>query len=160
MVHLGVVNPPSASGVWDKKVPHTVIEKTPVVAEKLYLRVGDDGSLGVFVPQQKTDFIGCDVAGVKLAGLLIDAAPKESPYLIQVGAPKSSSSKNSSSKNSSSKNSQRHNANPTCIYDIFSRISGAGAASIGTVLIINALRCFEPRRDRCRSRSRRDCAAG
>ena len=210
MVHLGVVNPPSASGAWDKKAPHTVIEKTPVVAEKPYLRVGDDGSLGVFVPQQKTDSIGCgwldpkeagtwlsldkfhvaqagkdtsatlnqalaagkhllltpgiyrldaalnvtkadtivlgigmaslipdqgnavfevaDVDGVKLAGLLIDAGAKESPYLIQVGAPKSSSSNNS----------QRHNANPICLYDIFCRIGGAGAASIDTALIINS----------------------
>jgi hypothetical protein len=61
MVHLGVVKPPlnGAAGGWNSTYPHTVIEKTPVIAEKPYLRVGDDGSIGVFVPAQKRDSIGC-----------------------------------------------------------------------------------------------------
>jgi hypothetical protein len=61
MVHLGVVKPPvnGSAGGWNSKYPHTVIEKTPVIAEKPFLRLGDDGSLGVFVPAQKRDSIGC-----------------------------------------------------------------------------------------------------
>ena len=205
MAHLGVVNPPVSNGSWDKRFPHTVIDKTPVIAEKPYLRMGDDGALGVFVPQQKTETSGygwqdpkeagtwlpldkfhiaqagkdtaatmnralaagkhllltpgvytlsealvvskpdtivlglgmatlvpdhgtpavevADVDGVKLAGLLIDAGAKESPYLIQVGAPRSS---------------QRHERNPTYLYDIFCRIGGAGAANAVTAVIINS----------------------
>jgi len=207
MVHLGVVKPPAgAAGAWSGKYPHTVIEKTPVIAEKPFLRVGDDGSLGVFVPGQKRDSLGCgwhdaakeagsslpldrfaiakagsdtaatinsalaagkhllltpgiyrlseplrvvkpgtivlglgmatllpdqgnaavevaDVDGVRLAGLLIDAGAKESPYLIQVGAPGST---------------QRHEQDPTYLYDIFCRIGGAGAANVASAVIINS----------------------
>jgi hypothetical protein len=208
MVHLGVVNPPvnGAAGGWNSKYPHTVIEKTPVIAEKPFLRLGDDGSIGVFVPAQKQGSIGCgwhdaakeagtwlaldrfliakagsdtaatmnnalaagkhllltpgiyrlseplkvvkpdtivlglgmatllpdqgnaavevaDVDGVKLAGLLIDAGAKESPYLIQVGAPGSS---------------QRHEQDPVYLYDIFCRVGGAGAANVAAAVIINS----------------------
>ncbi len=64
-----------------------------------------------------------DVDGVKLAGLLIDAGEKESPYLVQVGAPGSAKS---------------HAAAPTYLYDIFCRVGGAGAANVVSAMVINS----------------------
>ena len=64
-----------------------------------------------------------DVDGVKLAGLLFDAGEAQSPYLLQVGVPGSARS---------------HAANPTCLYDIFCRIGGAGAANCVSAVIINS----------------------
>ena len=52
-----------------------------------------------------------DVDGVKIAGLLFDAGPTNSPVLLQVGPAGSSAS---------------HAANPTSIQDVFFRIGGAG----------------------------------
>jgi hypothetical protein len=64
-----------------------------------------------------------DVDGVKLAGLLLDAGEKESPYLVQVGVPGSA---------------KNHAANPTYLYDIFCRVGGAGAANCVSAVIINS----------------------
>jgi len=64
-----------------------------------------------------------DVDGVKLAGLLLDAGPAGSPYLLQVGEPGSAKS---------------HAANPTYLYDIFCRVGGAGPASTVSAVIINS----------------------
>ncbi|CAN5719414.1 RICIN domain-containing protein [soil metagenome] len=64
-----------------------------------------------------------DVDGVKVAGLLLDAGEKESPYLIQVGEPNSAKS---------------HAANPTYLWDVFCRVGGAGAANTVAGMIINS----------------------
>lgn len=64
-----------------------------------------------------------DVDGVKLAGILVDAGEKESPYLVQVGPPGSAKS---------------HAANPTILYDLFCRIGGAGAANVVSAVVINS----------------------
>jgi hypothetical protein len=183
-----------------------VVDRTPVIAEKPYLRLGDGGRLGIAVPQQRRDSTGpgwagasptpetwlpldqcyiakpgadtaatmntalaagrhllltpgvyhlhealrvsaantvvlglgmatlhpdhgtaaievADVDGVKLAGLLIDAGATASPYLVQIGPPGSA---------------LRHAANPTCVYDLFCRVGGAGAANVVSAVIINS----------------------
>ncbi|WP_456319413.1 RICIN domain-containing protein [Lentzea tibetensis] len=64
-----------------------------------------------------------DVDGVKVAGVLIDAAPTNSPLLMQVGAPGSS---------------QRHTANPTSLHDVFFRIGGADVGRATTSLVVNS----------------------
>ena len=51
-----------------------------------------------------------DVDGVKLAGMLIDAGPQNSPVLVEVGPAGSSAS---------------HAANPTSLHDVFFRVGGA-----------------------------------
>jgi hypothetical protein len=208
MVHMGVVNPPvnTSGGGWSSRYPHTVVDKTPVIAEKPYLRIGDGGQLGVAVPALTRDVVGCswrqtakhpeswqsldkfyiakpgtdsaatlnsaldsghhllltpgvyhltealkitkpdtivlglgmatlhpdqgnevidvaDVDGVKLAGLILDAGAKESPDLVRVGAPGSL---------------KRHHDDPTCLYDVFCRVGGAGAANVVSAVIINS----------------------
>ena len=57
MVFVGAVDPPAGS--WPEK-PVTVVEKTPVIREKPYLCVEDDGSYCVRVPKKKTDAQGED----------------------------------------------------------------------------------------------------
>ncbi len=54
MVFLGTTNPPSGS--WPEK-PYTVVDKTPLIREKPYLVIGDDGEYAVVVPGLNTD--GC-----------------------------------------------------------------------------------------------------
>ncbi|WP_369915982.1 discoidin domain-containing protein [Plantactinospora sp. KBS50] len=63
-----------------------------------------------------------DVNGVRLAGLLFDAGPVNSPVLLQVGPSGSSAS---------------HAANPTSVQDVFFRIGGAGAGKATTSLVVN-----------------------
>ena len=63
-----------------------------------------------------------DVDGVRLAGLLFDAGPVNSPVLLQVG-PTSASA--------------RHTADPTSIQDVFFRIGGAGPGKATTSLVVN-----------------------
>ncbi|MFI7283669.1 discoidin domain-containing protein [Micromonospora chersina] len=63
-----------------------------------------------------------DVDGVRLAGLLFDAGPTNSPVLLQVGTAGSTAS---------------HAANPTSIQDVFFRIGGAGAGKATTSLVVN-----------------------
>ncbi|WP_046563950.1 discoidin domain-containing protein [Micromonospora sp. HK10] len=63
-----------------------------------------------------------DVDGVRLAGLLFDAGPVNSPVLLQVGPAGATA---------------RHNANPTSIQDVFFRIGGAGPGKATTSLVVN-----------------------
>ncbi|WP_155368604.1 discoidin domain-containing protein [Catellatospora vulcania] len=64
-----------------------------------------------------------DVDGVKLAGLLLDAGPVNSPYLLQIGPAGATVS---------------HAANPTTVQDVFFRVGGAGPGKVSTALIVNS----------------------
>ena len=64
-----------------------------------------------------------DVAGVKLAGLMLDAGPQSSPVLLQVGT----------------KNARMSDpADPTTLSDVFLRIGGATPGKAATSLIVNS----------------------
>ncbi|WP_238542251.1 adenylyl cyclase [Sphingomonas sp. PAMC 26621] len=64
-----------------------------------------------------------DVPGVSVAGLLIDAGPRSSPVLVEVG-PRGAA--------------RDHSADPTLFADIFFRVGGAAIGSVGTCLEINS----------------------
>ena len=64
-----------------------------------------------------------DVKGVKLAGLLFDAGPINSPVLLQVGTRHADKS---------------DPADPTSIQDVFFRIGGAGLGMATTSLVVNS----------------------
>ncbi|WP_238012436.1 discoidin domain-containing protein [Dactylosporangium sp. AC04546] len=64
-----------------------------------------------------------DVDGVKVAGLLFDAGPVNSPALLTVGTAGSTVG---------------HSANPVTIQDAFFRIGGAGPGKATTSLIVNS----------------------
>ncbi|MBB5869067.1 hypothetical protein F4553_002446 [Allocatelliglobosispora scoriae] len=64
-----------------------------------------------------------DVDGVRIAGLLFDAGPVNSPVLLQLGAAGSTGN---------------HAANPTSISDVFFRIGGAGPGKATTSLVVNS----------------------
>jgi hypothetical protein len=64
-----------------------------------------------------------DVDGVKVAGLLFDAGPVNSPILLQMGPDGSSAG---------------HAANPSTVQDVFFRIGGAGAGRATTSLAVNS----------------------
>ncbi|WP_405059423.1 RICIN domain-containing protein [Kribbella sp. NBC_01505] len=64
-----------------------------------------------------------DVDGVKIAGLLIDAAPTNSPLLMEIGATNSSAD---------------HSANPTSIHDVYFRIGGAAVGKATETLRVNS----------------------
>ncbi len=64
-----------------------------------------------------------DVDGVSLAGILFDAGATNSPVLVQVGAPGSSTD---------------HSSNPTVLFDIFCRVGGAGAGKASLCLEVNS----------------------
>jgi hypothetical protein len=64
-----------------------------------------------------------DVKGVKLAGLLFDAGPINSPVLLQVGTRHAHKS---------------DPADPTSIQDVFFRIGGAGLGMATTSLVVNS----------------------
>jgi hypothetical protein len=64
-----------------------------------------------------------DVDGVTLAGLLIDAGPTNSPVLVQIGPPGSST---------------RHSSNPTVLSDLFVRVGGAGIGRATRSVEINS----------------------
>lgn len=64
-----------------------------------------------------------DVDGVRLAGLLFDAGPVNTPALLTVGPAGSSAD---------------HSVNPTTIQDVFFRIGGANAGSATDSLIVNS----------------------
>ncbi|MGE5274524.1 MAG: adenylyl cyclase [Verrucomicrobiota bacterium] len=64
-----------------------------------------------------------DVAGVKLAGLMFDAGPVNSPVLLQVG------------KQTAHKSDPR---DPTSLQDVFFRIGGAAAGKATTSLVVNS----------------------
>jgi hypothetical protein len=63
-----------------------------------------------------------DVPGVKLAGLMVDAGPVNSPVLLQVG-----------------KHAHKSDPNdPTSLQDVFFRIGGAAAGKATTSLVVNS----------------------
>lgn len=64
-----------------------------------------------------------DVDGVRVAGLLFDAGPVNSPILLQIGQPGAGA---------------RHAANPISLHDVFFRIGGAGPGSATTSLVVNS----------------------
>jgi F5/8 type C domain-containing protein len=64
-----------------------------------------------------------DVDGVRIAGLLFDAGPTNSPVLLQVGP---------------SGSAANHAANPISIQDVFFRIGGAGPGQATTSLVVNS----------------------
>jgi hypothetical protein len=198
MVFVGVTHPPA--GRWPAAA-YTVVEQTPIVREKPYLTLGDDGRYVVMIPdlartgsagitwrdrptpsqaipldqfylahpdtdtaatlnaaldrgqnliftpgiyhldaalhvtRSGTIVLGlgyatlvpdrgtpamtvADVDGVKLAGLLFEAGPKNSATLLQIGPPHATAS---------------HAADPIFLHDIFAR---AGGATVGVA------RCF------------------
>ena len=64
-----------------------------------------------------------DVDGVKLAGLLLDAGPQNSPVLAEIGPTGSSAN---------------HSANPTSLHDVFFRVGGAHTGKATVSLQINS----------------------
>jgi hypothetical protein len=64
-----------------------------------------------------------DVDGAKIAGLLFDAGPTNSPVLLEVGPAGSSAS---------------HSANPTSLSDVFVRVGGAGVGRTTVGMRINS----------------------
>ncbi|MGE5374210.1 MAG: glycosyl hydrolase family 28-related protein [Bacteroidota bacterium] len=72
---------------------------------------------------QTTMVVSDDITGVKLAGLLFDAGPKNSPVLLQVGTAESLVS---------------DPGNPTLLSDVFLRIGGATPGKATTALIVNS----------------------
>jgi hypothetical protein len=73
-----------------------------------------------------------DVKGVKLAGLMFDAGPVNSPALLQIGTQHAMNSQ-----------AREHNnwsdpADPTSLHDIFFRIGGATPGKATTSLIVNS----------------------
>lgn len=76
------------------------------------------------IPDKGTPaMIVADVDGVKIAGVLLDAGPVQSPTLLQVGAPDAKAS---------------HADNPIFLYDLFCRVGGAGAGSADVMVTINS----------------------
>ena len=77
------------------------------------------------VPQTGTPAITvADVDGVRLAGLLIDAGPVNSPVLVQIGVPQRARTS--------------HRWNPTSLNDVFFRIGGATPGLATTTLEIDS----------------------
>ncbi|GAA1672180.1 discoidin domain-containing protein [Kribbella yunnanensis] len=64
-----------------------------------------------------------DVDGVKLAGVLVDAGPVNSPSLIEIGPAGSNAS---------------HAANPTSVHDVFARVGGAHIGKASVSLRVNS----------------------
>jgi hypothetical protein len=75
------------------------------------------------VPQNGvTGMTVADVDGVRLAGLLFDAGPVNSPVLLRVGPAGATAG---------------HAANPASVQDVFFRIGGAGPGKATTSLVVN-----------------------
>ncbi|TDU87213.1 ricin-type beta-trefoil lectin protein [Kribbella voronezhensis] len=80
--------------------------------------------LATLMPTSGTQSITvADVDGVKIAGLLIDAAPTNSPLLMEIGPSGSSAD---------------HSANPTSLHDVYFRIGGAAVGKATETLRINS----------------------
>ena len=76
------------------------------------------------VPQTGTPaMVISDVDGVKVAGLMFDAGPVQSPALLQVGTTNSP---------------LNHSGDPIFLYDISMRVGGATAGTTASCLLINA----------------------
>jgi hypothetical protein len=87
---------------------------TVVLGLGLATLVPDNGIVAIHV---------ADVAGVKLAGLIVDAGPVNSPVLLQVGTPHAH---------------QGDPTNPTSLHDVYFRIGGATPGKATTSLIVNS----------------------
>ena len=80
--------------------------------------------LATLMPTNGTSSISVsDVDGVKIAGLLIDAAPTNSPLLMEIGQ---------------SGSSANHSANPTSLHDVYFRIGGSAVGKATETLRINS----------------------
>jgi hypothetical protein len=83
-----------------------------------------------------------DVKGVKLAGLLFDAGPVNSPVLLQVGTRHgegdNNRNPNARADKPNSGNNKSDPADPTLLADVFFRIGGASAGKATTSLVINS----------------------
>ncbi len=64
-----------------------------------------------------------DVAGVKVAGIMFDAGPTNSPSLMEIGAPGAGAN---------------NAANPISLHDVFFRIGGPGVGRATNTLIVNS----------------------
>ncbi|MFH8596731.1 coagulation factor 5/8 type domain-containing protein [Streptomyces rimosus] len=64
-----------------------------------------------------------DVDGVRVAGLLVDAGPRNSEVLVEIGPAGASAG---------------HAADPITVQDVFVRIGGAGAGKATTSLVVNS----------------------
>jgi hypothetical protein len=83
-----------------------------------------------------------DVTGVKLAGLMFDAGPVNSPVLLQVGTPHAHKS---------------NPADPTLLSDVFFRIGGATMGKATAKGVYNYFILFiEPNYDFCDFKYRKD----
>jgi hypothetical protein len=74
-----------------------------------------------------------DVAGVKLAGLLFDAGPVNSPVLLQIGT-----GHGNAGGVGALNGRQSDPADPTSVQDVFFRIGGATAGKATTSLVVNS----------------------
>ncbi|MFN2135863.1 MAG: adenylyl cyclase, partial [Candidatus Promineifilaceae bacterium] len=73
-----------------------------------------------------------NVKGVKLAGLMIDAGPLNSPVLLQVGKG------NATNGNGPANNNWSDPADPTLLADVFFRIGGATPGKATNALVVNS----------------------
>lgn len=80
--------------------------------------------LATLIPQIGEAAIATDdVPGVTIASLMVDAGPRTSPVLIQIGEPGSR---------------RNHSEDPTALHDVFCRVGGAAPGSADACLIVNS----------------------
>ncbi len=105
-----------APGIYKLSAPINVTNANTIVLGLGY---------ATLVPQNGTAAITvADVDGVQLASLLVDAGPVKSPVLVQVG--------------STSGSRVGHQNNPASLNDVFIRIGGATAGTVGTAMEIDS----------------------
>jgi len=76
------------------------------------------------IPQNgKVALSTADVDGIKIVGLVADAGPKNSPTLIEIGAPGSN---------------RLHAENPTSLHDVYCRVGGPAVGQADTCVTINS----------------------
>jgi hypothetical protein len=102
-------------GIYHLEVPlHVTRANTIVLGMGLATFVADGGSSAIVVD---------DVGGVIVAGILVEAGTTNSPVLVQVGAPGSSTNQAS---------------NPTLLSDVFVRVGGSGVGKATQSVQINS----------------------
>ncbi|MET9418591.1 coagulation factor 5/8 type domain-containing protein [Streptomyces klenkii] len=80
--------------------------------------------LATLVPDRGTAALTvADVDGVRVAGLLVDAGPKASPALMEIGPPGAR---------------RRHAADPVSLHDVHFRVGGAGPARAVRSLVVHS----------------------
>ena len=103
-------------GVYDLKAPILVSRPNTIV-----LGLG----FPTLVPQNGAAAMQVlGVPGVKLSGMILDAGPKNSPVLLQVGGPLAAGTGSA--------------ADPALVQDVFFRIGGATAGSATDSLVVNS----------------------